>query len=146
MPITKENKQIPIQMIGKNNSNMGEIQELNQKLEAIIMVINNQANLLKEQKDRIGELYFKISKMDEQIQINKTLSRINRDRFKIFQQALIDLGLIDKDIFILTLQMMEKKMLPISSDGSINGMISLKRYNVPEQMRNHSKQRQVAQI
>lgn len=111
-----------------------KLQELQHNVFQLIEFVNRQTNSMKMVFSKIGEISFKIGKMDQEIQNHKTALRIIRDKLNINRGALTTLGIIDESIFEIISEMLENKTLPILSNGKINGEIIFSRYNHDEEL------------
>lgn len=120
-------------MIYQNHPRQAEQVIDPQQVQALIQelgrVVNNQGDGLRQAISKLGEILFKVSKMDEQLQQQRVAIRTQKDRLNMFFKSMSELGVIDQDIFNLTFSMCEVKSLPITSDGKVNAAVSLTRYN-----------------
>lgn len=111
------------------NSDNTDIIILKQMLEQMEQVVNNQADALRRSHNKMGELLFKIGKMDEQIQLTKVNLRCEKDKNTVILHALIHLGLIEPDTFNIVQSIIQNKILPVNSEGQVRSAIRLSRYN-----------------
>lgn len=96
-------------------------------------LVNRQGAALERSMERINQLSFRLGKMDEQVQLLRNTVRIQRDRFAVAMRTLSELGVTEPEGFDALYNVVERKLLPISSDGRMNAEIRLTRYNVPKE-------------
>ncbi len=118
------------------NSDNADIMILKQMLEQMEQVVNNQADALRRSHNKMGELLFKITKMDEQIQITKVNLRCEKDKNTVILHTLIHLGIIEPDTFNIVQSIIQNKILPVNSEGNVRSTIRLSRYNCHPAMPN----------
>lgn len=109
---------------------------MKQMMQQMEQIINNQADALRRTNSKLGEVLFKMGKMDEQLHLNKINLRQERDKNTTILHTMIHLGLLEADIFNLTQSLIQNKMLPINSEGEVKAGIRLTRYNCSPDMPN----------
>lgn len=130
-----KNKQIEIHEGYRNKPPTIErelgVEELTRALEQLGMIVNQQTSVIRNLSNKLSEVLFKLGKQDEQLQLQRVEQRLTKDKLDIVLKSLVELGVIDRDIFELTASMIEDKTLPINRRGKINASIMLTRYNNP---------------
>lgn len=99
-----------------------------------MQIINNQGEGLKQMGGRLGEIMFKMGKLDEVVQLQRIALRVQRDRQNAFMRTLVELGTIDEEILQAGFDIVENRILPITSEGRVNGSVYVSRYNTPTEM------------
>jgi hypothetical protein len=133
MGFDKRNKPRPaiVPSFGSSGAESGGVQRAIQELG---QVVNNQGEGLTRMSSKLSEVLFRLSKAEEQIQLHRLAIRVQRDRLNVAIASLMDLGLVDREIFNMVYSMTEVRMLPITQDGRVSPQISLTRYSTPPGM------------
>lgn len=106
-----------------------DIQKLLLGMNQLGEIVNNHTSAISVMSNKIGEMGFRLGKMDSQIQIFRNSIRKTRDDLVILKSSLEEAGIVDRHVFNIIEQILEKKLLPISSDGRANIGLGLSRYN-----------------
>ena len=125
-----------ISMMSHGQENYGtkeniEVEHLKNIIQELGTIINNQGDGLRKVLGKLSEISFRLGKLEEQAQLQRNGLRMQRDRLNMFFKTVLELGIVDPDIFNVSFSLIENKNLPITGEGKINANILLTRYDSP---------------